>query len=119
MVEIKLVKNFMVIKETLERIGIANRQTKVITPSCYIIRKDDKIYITHFKYLLADNDDISIPQKDIDRQNAICSMLQNWNSIEIVDEENVYQEDLLEKIFVLKFDEKANYFINHKVKIKE
>lgn len=118
MIEIRLKKNFSVIKETLERIGIANRQTKVITPSCYIIQKDDKIYITHFKCLLVDNENKPIPQKDINRQNAICSMLQNWNSIEIVDEENVYQEELLEKIFVLKFEEKSEYFINHKVKVQ-
>lgn len=118
MVEIRLIRKYLVVKETLERIGIANRETKVITPSCYIIYDDDdKYYITHFKNLLAKNSNKPIPQKDIDRQNAICTMLQNWGSIEIVNEEGIYQEELKEKIFVLKYDEKQNYQINHKIKI--
>lgn len=117
MIEIKLKRDYMVVKETLERIGIANRKTKVITPSCYIIFKDNKYYISHFKYLLSDNTEKTIPQKDIDRQNAICTMLQNWNSISIVNEENVYQKELKEKIFVLTYDKKSEYKISHKVKI--
>jgi hypothetical protein len=50
-VEVKLVSDFLVIKETLERIGIANRKTQVITPSVYILHKQGKYYIIHFKEL--------------------------------------------------------------------
>ena len=118
MVEIELKRDFNVVRETLERMGIANRHTKVITPSCYLISKDKKYFITHFKYLLSDNTDKPIPQQDIDRQNSIISMLANWDSISIVNETGVYQEELMEKIFVLKYSEKAEYIISHKVKIK-
>lgn len=118
MIEIKLKRDFAVIRETLERIGIANRKTQVLTPSCYIIIKDQKYFIAHFKELLSNNDKIIIPQKDINRLHAICSMLQNWESISIVNEKNVYQKNLLEKIFVLPHSEKKNYKINHKVRNK-
>lgn len=118
MIEIKLKRDFAVIRETLERIGIANRKTQILTPSCYVIFKDQKYFIAHFKELLSNNDEIIIPQKDIDRQHAICSMLQNWESISIVDEKTIYQKELKEKIFVLPYSEKKNYKINHKVRIE-
>lgn len=117
MIEIKLKRDFAVVKETLERIGIANRKIKVITPSCYIIFEDNKYYIAHFKELLSNNSEKIIPQKDIDRRNAVATMLQNWNSVEIIDQD-VYQVVLKEKIFVLSYDEKSEYTINNKIKVK-
>lgn len=114
---VELKKDFLVVKETLERIGICNKQKKVITPSCYILHKDGKYYIIHFKYLLAmDGFRKEIDEKDVLRQNAIATLLQNWGMINICDAD-VYQENLKEKIFVLPYCEKLNYKISHKYKM--
>lgn len=116
-VEVKLVSDFLVIKETLERIGIANRKTKVITPSVYILHKQGKYYIIHFKELLAlDGFKENLNETDISRRNAIATLLENWNMIEIVDE-GIYQDELKEQIFVLPYSEKEQYKINHKYRI--
>lgn len=116
-VEIKLLSDFLVVKETLERIGIANRKTRVITPSVYILHKQGKYYIIHFKELLAlDGFKHNINETDVSRRDAIASLLSNWGMVEILDD-GVYQEDLAEQIFVLPFAEKQNYTINHKYRI--
>lgn len=114
MIEVTLLKEFVLIKETLERIGIANIKRKVITPTCYLIFENGKYYISHFKLLLSkEKNNELISEKDINRQNAIISMLKNWNMIDIIDD-SIYQEPLKEKIFVLSFKNKNDYKINHK-----
>lgn len=115
MIEVKLLKDFSIVKETLERIGIVNKKIKRITPSCYIIHRNEKYYIAHFKTLLSETTirKKKLSKTDINRRNAIISMLQNWNMIKIVDL-NIYQDPLKEKIFVLKYYLKDSYFINHK-----
>jgi hypothetical protein len=116
-VEVKLLSDFLVIKETLERIGIANRKTKIITPSVYILHKQGNYYIIHFKELLAlDGFKRNINETDISRRNAIISLLANWDMVSI-EEDGVYQEELEEQIFVLPYAEKINYKINHKYRI--
>ena len=116
-VEIKLLSDFLVVKETLERIGIANRKTKVITPSVYILHKQGKYFIIHFKELLAlDGFKENINETDISRRNAIITLLSNWNMVEI-ESDGIYQADLQEQIFVLPFSEKKSYKINHKYRI--
>jgi hypothetical protein len=116
-IEVNLVSDFLVIKETLERIGIANRKTKVITPSVYILHKQGKYYIIHFKELLAlDGFKRNLTETDISRRNAIISLLKNWDMIEIC-EDGVYQPELEEQIFVLPYKEKHDYKINHKYRI--
>jgi hypothetical protein len=116
-VEVKLVSDFLVIKETLERIGIANRKTQVITPSVYILHKQGTYYIIHFKELLAlDGFKRDINETDICRRNAIISLLSNWGMVTI-EEDAIYQPELEEQIFVLPYAEKHSYKINHKYRI--
>ena len=116
-VKVTLLSDFLVIKETLERIGIANRKTCVITPSVYILHKQGSYYIIHFKELLAlDGFKHNINETDICRRNAIITLLSNWGMVEIEDDD-VYQEILEEQIFVLPYAEKSNYKINHKYRI--
>jgi len=119
-VEVTLKADFLVIKETLERIGIVNKKTKIIIPSCYIIYKNKKHYIMHFKELLAlEGYKKDIDFCDIERRNAIVSMMVNWNLIEISEVlEEIYQEELKQKIFVLAYEEKSNYKIEHKYQSK-
>ena len=116
-VEVKLISDFLVIKETLERIGIANRKTHVITPSVYILHKQGKYFIIHFKELLAmDGFKREINDTDLCRRDAIASLLSNWGMISI-EEDGVYQAELEEQIFVLPYIEKKDYKINHKYRI--
>jgi len=118
-VQIRLKGDYLVVKETLERIGIANKTTKVIIPSCYIIFKNNKHYIMHFKELLAlEGYRGEIETSDIERRNSIVTMLVNWNLIEIDEEPmEIYQEELKQKIFVLSHKEKKDYTINHKYQV--
>lgn len=116
-VHVELKTQFLVVRETLERMGICNQRTKVITPSAYILHKKGKYYIIHFKCLLAaDGFKKEIDEKDILRQNAIATMLENWSMVKII-EDGIYQEPLKEKIFILPFSEKEKYTINHKYRM--
>ena len=82
-VPVNLLKDIMIIKENLERMGISNRKTKIITPSCYIKYIGDKAFIFHFKELLAmDGYKFEISDRDTDRRNSIISMFVNWNMID-------------------------------------
>jgi hypothetical protein len=109
--------DFLVVKESLERIGIVNHQKKIITPSCYILHKRGEYYIIHFKELLAmDGYKKDVSENDISRRNGIATLLQNWGLINIV-ETDVYQEKLKNSIYVLPYNEKENYTINHKYEI--
>ena len=118
-IRIELKSDFKVIKETLERIGICNREKKVITPSCYILHSKGEYYIIHFKFLLAlDGFKKDIEERDVIRQNSIATLLHNWGMVEILDE-GIYQEELREKIFVLSHSEKREgYTVNHKYQFK-
>ena len=117
-VKIELISPFLVIKETLERIGVYSRPKKIITPSCYILHIKGEYYISHFKFLLSiDGFKKEISEVDINRQNAIITLLQNWNMIRILDD-NVYQDQLKEKIYVLPYKLKKETAINHKFCMK-
>ena len=118
-VKIELTTDFGVIRETLSRMGIVNKAKRIITPTAYIYNENDEYYIVHFKELLtmADGSSDVLDEKDTDRRNSICSLLQNWGLIEIIDT-GAYRQTLIEKIFVLTSKEKneQEYTINHKFK---
>lgn len=115
-VKVNLKKDFSLVKESLTRMGIVSTSKKVITPTCYLYYENGKYYVCHFKELLSMFDDCpdKLSEKDTNRRNAICTLLENWGLIECID--NVYQEILEEKIFVLPYQVKKDqgYEINHK-----
>ena len=117
-VKVNLKSDFSLIKETLTRIGICSQTKRVITPTCYLYYENNNYYICHFKELLAAFDEFpdELSEKDRNRRNAICTLLENWGLIECID--NVYQEKLEEDIFVLTHKQKKEYeySINHKFK---
>lgn len=80
-----------VIKETLERIGIINKQEKIIFPSCYLLEEDEEYFICHFKELIIKtNEDAfdNLIELDIRRRNSIAILLEDWNMIEILSNEH-------------------------------
>ena len=78
--------DFLKIRETLTRIGVASRKDRTLYQSCHILHKRGKYYLVHFKELFAlDGKDSSINDNDIARRNAIARLLEEWKLLKIVD----------------------------------
>jgi hypothetical protein len=87
MVEIKLrsAEDFLKIRETLTRIGVASRRDKVLFQSCHILHKQGRYYIVHFKELFAlDGKPTNFSEEDMARRNTIANLLAEWELIDIV-----------------------------------
>jgi len=90
MLEISFKENddFLKIRETLTRIGVASRKDKNLYQSCHILHKRGKYYLVHFKELFAlDGKESSITENDLARRNAIARLLEEWDLLSILDEE--------------------------------
>ena len=90
MLEISFKENddFLKIRETLTRIGVASRKDKTLYQSCHILHKRGKYYLVHFKELFAlDGKESSITENDLARRNAIAKLLEEWDLLSILDEE--------------------------------
>ena len=109
-VTIKQPDDFLKVRETLTRIGVASRKDKTLYQSCHILHKQGKYYITHFKELFAlDGKNSSLSTNDIERRNTITLLLQDWNLIEIVNTSLVENKAPLSQIKVLPFKEKSEW----------
>ena len=90
MLEISFKENddFLKIRETLTRIGVASRKDKTLYQSCHILHKRGKYYLVHFKELFAlDGKESSITENDLARRNAIARLLEEWDLLSILDQE--------------------------------
>ena len=109
-VTIKQPDDFLKVRETLTRIGVASRKDKTLFQSCHILHKQGKYYITHFKELFAlDGKNSSLSVNDIQRRNTITLLLQDWNLIEVVNTSLVENKAPLSQIKVLPFKEKNEW----------
>ena len=109
-VTIKQPDDFLKVRETLTRIGVASRKDKTLYQSCHILHKQGKYYITHFKELFAlDGKNSSLSTNDIERRNTITLLLQDWNLIEVVNTSLVENKAPLSQIKVLPFKEKSEW----------
>ena len=89
MVEVSLRQpdDFLKVRETLTRIGVASRKEKKLFQSCHILHKKGKYYIVHFKELFAlDGKHANITSNDVERRNRITKLLSDWGLIDIVQE---------------------------------
>lgn len=85
-VKLKEKNDFLKIKETLERIGIASKKNKTLYQSCHILHKQGKYYIVHFKELYAlDGKETDFTEEDKARRNTIANLLKDWGLFELVD----------------------------------
>ena len=117
-VTIKQPDDFLKIRETLTRIGVASRKDKTLYQSCHILHKQGKYYITHFKELFAlDGKKSTLVENDIQRRNTIALLLQDWNLIDIVDTTRVENKAPLSQIKVLPFKEKNEWNLTAKYNI--
>ena len=117
-VTIKQPDDFLKVRETLTRIGVASRKDKTLFQSCHILHKQGKYYITHFKELFAlDGKNSSLTENDIQRRNTITLLLQDWNLIEVVEPTLVENKAPLSQIKVLPFKEKSEWTLVAKYNI--
>jgi hypothetical protein len=116
-IEIKLKEHFSVIRESLDRIGIANKDKKILNPSCYLLHKRGKYYIIHFKQLLElDGKTTNFSLEDKIRTISIAFLLKNWGLIDIVNEDEIKHLDRT-FVYVLSFKDKCDWEIKHKYQI--
>lgn len=109
-VTIKQPDDFLKVRETLTRIGVASRKDKTLFQSCHILHKQGKYYITHFKELFAlDGKNSTLTENDIQRRNTIALLLQDWNLIDVVNTALVENKAPLSQIKVLPFKEKKEW----------
>jgi hypothetical protein len=102
--------DFLKVKETLTRIGIASRKDKKLYQSCHILHKQGRYFITHFKELfLLDGNKSTLEQTDIQRRNTIAILLSDWGLLTIVNTDNANDTAPLRQIKVLPFKEKNEW----------
>ena len=120
MVEVTLSEpdDFLKVRETLTRIGVASRKEKKIYQSCHILHKQGKYYIVHFKELFAlDGKQTNFSSNDLQRRNRIAQLLSDWGLIGIVDSEKVKDLAALNQIKVLSFKDKSDWTLESKYNI--
>ena len=120
MLEVTISKpdDFLKVRETLTRIGVASRKDKTLFQSCHILHKQGKYYIVHFKELFAlDGKTSTLSENDIQRRNTIAVLLQDWNLIDVVKKEATENKAPLSQIKVLPFKEKKEWNLSAKYNI--
>ena len=117
-VTIKQPDDFLKVRETLTRIGVASRKDKTLFQSCHILHKQGKYYIVHFKELFVlDGKLATLSENDIQRRNTIAVLLQDWSLIDIVQKEKAENKAPLSQIKVLPFKEKKEWTLSAKYNI--
>jgi len=117
-VTIKQPDDFLKVRETLTRIGVASRKDKTLFQSCHILHKQGKYYIVHFKELFAlDGKLATLSENDIQRRNTIAVLLQDWSLIDIVQKEKTENKAPLSQIKILPFKEKKEWTLSAKYNI--
>jgi len=109
--------DFLKVRETLSRIGVASRKNKTLFQSCHILHKQGKYYIVHFKELFAlDGKDTNISENDIARRNTIANLLSDWGLINVMGKSTV-EAAPLSQIKVISFKEKNEWSLETKYNI--
>jgi hypothetical protein len=120
MVEVSLAEpdDFLKVRETLTRIGVASRKEKKIYQSCHILHKQGRYYIVHFKELFAlDGKHTNLSLNDVQRRNRIIQLLSDWGLITVVTPEKIEDVAPLNQIKVLSFKEKDEWTLESKYNI--
>ena len=110
--------DFLKVRETLTRIGVASRKEKKLYQSCHILHKQGRYYIVHFKELFAlDGKHANLTVNDVQRRNRIVRLLADWGLIGIVNEEAVLDIAPLNQIKVLAYKDKSDWVLEQKYNI--
>ncbi len=120
MIEVSLNEpdDFLKVRETLTRIGVASRKEKKIYQSCHILHKQGRYYIVHFKELFAlDGKRANLTQNDVQRRNRIIQLLCDWGLVTVINLEKVTDIAPLNQIKVLAYKEKGDWVLETKYNI--
>jgi hypothetical protein len=120
MVEVTLNEpdDFLKVRETLTRIGVASRKEKKLYQSCHILHKQGRYYITHFKELFAlDGKHANLTVNDIQRRNRIVHLLCDWGLVSVINSDKIIDIAPLNQIKVLPFKEKDEWQLEQKYNI--
>jgi hypothetical protein len=110
--------DFLKVRETLTRIGVASRKEKKIYQSCHILHKQGRYYLVHFKELFAlDGKHANLTLNDVQRRNRIAQLLADWGLISIVDADKIQDIAPLNQIKVLAFRDKQEWILETKYNI--
>ena len=117
-VQLKEPDDFLKVRETLTRIGVASRKDKKLFQSCHILHKKGRYFIVHFKELFAlDGKFANFSENDLERRNTIASLLADWGLVTILNKEDVQDKAPLSQIKVLAFKEKDEWDLQAKYNI--
>ena len=120
MIEVSLREpdDFLKVRETLTRIGVASRKEKKLYQSCHILHKQGKYYIVHFKELFAlDGKKANLSLNDVQRRNRIVQLLGDWGLVSINNKESIADVAPLSQIKVLAYKEKGEWTLESKYNI--
>ena len=110
--------DFLKVRETLTRIGVASRKEKKIYQSCHILHKQGRYYIVHFKELFAlDGKHANLTVNDVQRRNRIIQLLCDWGLVTVIEPERVTDIAPLNQIKVLAYKEKNEWILETKYNI--
>ena len=110
--------DFLKVRETLTRIGVASRKDKILYQSCHILHKQGKYYIVHFKELFAlDGKKANLSLNDVQRRNRIVQLLGDWGLVSINSKESIADVAPLSQIKVLAYREKGDWTLESKYNI--
>ena len=112
--------DFLKVRETLTRIGVASRKEKKLYQSCHILHKQGKYYIVHFKELFAlDGKKANLSLNDVQRRNRIVQLLGDWGLVSINSKESIADVAPLSQIKVLAYREKGDWTLESKYNIEK
>ena len=110
--------DFLKVRETLTRIGVASRKEKKIYQSCHILHKQGRYFIVHFKELFAlDGKHANLTQNDVQRRNRIVQLLVDWGLVDILDANKIQDIAPLNQIKVLSYKDKGDWILETKYNI--
>ena len=112
--------DFLKVRETLTRIGVASKKDRILYQSCHILHKQGKYYIVHFKELFAlDGKPTDISENDLSRRNAIAKLLSDWGLVKLVNIKQIEEPPpiFLSQIKILSHKEKDDWELKPKYNI--
>ena len=117
-VQLKEPDDFLKVRETLTRIGVASRKDKKLFQSCHILHKQGRYFIVHFKELFAlDGKSANLWDNDVERRNTIAQLLSDWGLIAVINTAVGEKKAPLSQIKVLSFKEKGEWDLQAKYNI--
>ena len=117
-VTLKEPDDFLKVRETLTRIGVASRKERKLYQSCHILHKKGDYFIVHFKELFAlDGKRANLSDNDLQRRNRIIQLLSDWGLVEVVDKTSIADAAPLSQIKVISYKEKLDWILESKYNI--